>query len=187
MRPMIGAVIRFFEQDLDRGDNLDADKVQHNPDRPDPWPKRHKTDKNQRPDTPTRVQQQVGSHQTEDRSARANAGDTRVRLNQDKKNMSPCACQQIKSQEPPRTTGVFHTSPKNPERQHVSNQVKKAAVQKYRSDIGKCAATLRAQDQARRSGILHEERPVIVADNKYFHVKNETIYENEYDGHDGEK
>jgi hypothetical protein len=101
--------------------------------------------------------------------------------------MSPRSCQQIKSQEPPRTTGVFHASPKNPQRQHVSNQVKKTAVQKYRSDIGKCTAPLRAQDQARRSGILHEEPPIIVADNKYFNVKNETIYENEYDGDYGKK
>jgi hypothetical protein len=52
---MIYTVIRFFEQYLNGRDDLDAYKVQDNPDRSDSRPKWEKADKNQRANTSSRV------------------------------------------------------------------------------------------------------------------------------------
>jgi hypothetical protein len=53
--------------------------------------------------------------------------------------------------------------------------MQKAAMQKHRRNIGKRAATFRAQHKARRRCIFHKEGPVVVSNRKYFVIENETI------------
>ena len=77
---MIDTIVCFPEQDLDGGKNLYPNKVEHDPDGPNPQYERHKTDKDQRTDAPTGVQQQISTHKSKNRPACPDARDTRVRL-----------------------------------------------------------------------------------------------------------
>lgn len=65
--------------------------------------------------------------------------------------------------------------------------MKEAAVQKHRSDVGKRARALRTQNKVRCNRIFHKEGPIIIPDDKYFLIINETIDHNQDNGHDGEK
>src|SRR5215217_2669536 len=110
MCPVIDTVICFSKQYLYGRNNLNSHKIQHNPNRSNTRQQGNNADKNEGANPPTGIKKQIGTHKTKNRTACANARDTRVRLHKDEEHMSPRPGEEIEGQETPRATGIFHPS-----------------------------------------------------------------------------
>jgi hypothetical protein len=64
------------------------------------------------------------------------------------RNIAEDAARQVKKQEPPATTGVFHTPAEHPQGPHVAGQVPEIAVQEHGREAGQRAAAFPGEDQA---------------------------------------
>lgn len=88
-------------------------------------------DEDERANTPTREQEQVGSHDAVNSPAGSNDGNGGVGGGEDVDEVGKKAAEQVKEQETPRAAHIFNPPAVNPQRQHVTEQVQDAAVKKH--------------------------------------------------------